>query len=256
MRVPAWQRRLAASSGQLRPIPAEPDIWGVFPKGDRRKRPLARISFDVVKAARAEGVIRPVSADAYELATDPEAASARRLGDFQVQHTISKRKNFISAEGHIQNREINIADSPLSRWTKRDPATGKAYLSVSEFEAGERLRDDYNGSVLAERITADWASYAAPSRSSGGRAREDASNSARDAKDRVFAALDAVGAGLDQILIEVCIREKGMEAAERQQGWPRRAGKAVLKIALQRLAIHYGMLRASDVRPESRPPPS
>ena len=57
----------------------------------------------------------------------------------------------------------------------------------------------------------------------------------------------AVGPGLSDLLIAVCCHLEGMEAAERRFGWPQRAGKIVLAIALDRLAAHYG-LRAGAKR--------
>ncbi len=38
-----------------------------------------------------------------------------------------------------------------------------------------------------------------------------------------------------------------MAAAEQADNWPRRSGKALLKLALQRLALHYGMIRKADI---------
>ena len=53
------------------------------------------------------------------------------------------------------------------------------------------------------------------------------------------AALQAVGPGLREMLEHVCLRGSALEAAERGLGLPARAGKTVLKLALQRLAAHY-----------------
>jgi DNA-directed RNA polymerase specialized sigma24 family protein len=79
-------------------------------------------------------------------------------------------------------------------------------------------------------------------RAKGGRgAGIEPAERARAAKDRIARALAAVGPGLKEVLEQVCFAGTALEAAERSLGLPRRSGKTVLKLALQRLAAHYGL---------------
>lgn len=54
-----------------------------------------------------------------------------------------------------------------------------------------------------------------------------------------MAALSEVGPGLDHWLVEVLIRQQTVSVVEGRLNWPRRAGAQALKLALDRLAVHY-----------------
>jgi len=62
--------------------------------------------------------------------------------------------------------------------------------------------------------------------------------------------LKSVGPELAGVLIDVCCELKGLEEAEKVNGWPQRAGKVVLQIALTRLATLYGLI--NDERRSAR----
>lgn len=128
---------------------------------------------------------------------------------------------------------VNLAESPLG-WL-----FARGHVSLRQLTAGERLRIDWERGQLAPRVTMAWD--AAPvSRSRGGSAEPtDLSGSQLDAKRRFEAAVAEVGPGLADILWRVVCAGEGMREAESALGWPARAGKLVLGIALDRVANFY-----------------
>lgn len=128
---------------------------------------------------------------------------------------------------------VNLAESPLG-WLY-----SRGHLTARQFEAGERLRADWERGQLAPRVTMAWD--AAPvARGRGGSAPQpDIGGAQLDARRRFEAAIAAAGSGLADILWRVVCGGEGMRDAESALGWPARAGKLVLTIALDRIADHY-----------------
>lgn len=161
------------------------------------------------------------------------------IDPFQAQHRLSARRQIrVGSEEVVV--EVNDGESPLGWLRRRKGGDGKPLLSESQFEAGERLRRDFTIGQMTPRVTADWSQ---PIRGGAGRPRDPAeiAHHALAARQRVSRAVGAVGPGLSDILLSVCCHLQGLEAAERGFGWPKRAGKLVLQIALDRLAFHYGI---------------
>ena len=128
---------------------------------------------------------------------------------------------------------VNLAESPLG-WL-----FARGHLTRRQFDAGERLRFDFERGQLSQRITMAWD--AAPvSRGRGGAAiAPDHSGSQIDAKARFQSAIDRAGPGLADILWRIVCAGEGMRDAETALGWPARAGKLVLTLALDRVADYY-----------------
>jgi hypothetical protein len=128
---------------------------------------------------------------------------------------------------------VNLAESPLG-WLY-----SRGHVTKRQLDAGERLRGDWERGQLGQRVTMAWDS-APVSRSRGGSAGSvDLSGSQLDAKRRFEAAVAEAGPGLSDILWRIVCAGEGMRDAERALGWPARAGKLVLGIALDRIADYY-----------------
>ena len=133
----------------------------------------------------------------------------------------------------VRTVTVNAAESPLG-WL-----FARGLVSPRQFDAGERLRADWERAQLAPRVTMSWD--AAPvARGRGGSAADADLNGAQiDAKRRFNDAVASAGPGLADILWRVVCAGEGMRDAETALGWPARAGKLVLTFALDRVADYY-----------------
>ena len=129
---------------------------------------------------------------------------------------------------------FNAAESPLG-WL-----FARGLVTQRQFDAGERLRADWERAQLAPRVTMSWDAAPVSRGARGGSAANPDLGAAQiDAKRRFHAALDAAGPGLADILWRIVCAGEGMRDAETALGWPARAGKLVLSFALERVADSY-----------------
>ena len=150
---------------------------------------------------------------------------------------------------------FNESESPLYRLYFRKDSKGKSIISEFQFAAGERLRVDYERANFAARITSTWEGERTGGRNYGAISDNriaTLSDKAIDARRRVHNAFDAVGPELSGVLSYVCCLAGGLEQAERMLQLPQRSGKAVLSLALTRLARHYRLLKPA-IRIEESP---
>ena len=138
-----------------------------------------------------------------------------------------------SRGGPARSQIVNVTESPLGWLLAHGHVTGR------QFEAGERLRMDWERAQLAPRVTMTWD--AAPiARGRGGSAVGiDLNGAQMDARRRFDDATAAAGPGLADILWRIVCAGEAMCDAETALGWPARAGKVVLTLALDRLATYY-----------------
>jgi hypothetical protein len=130
---------------------------------------------------------------------------------------------------------VNLAESPLG-WLK-----ARGHVSERQFQAGEQLREDWERAQLGPRVTMAWDAPPADKASRGAPTGLDPGLAHLAAKRRFDEAIAAIGPGLSDIAWRLVCAGEGMRDAEQALGWPARAGKLVLGLALDRLADHYRM---------------
>jgi hypothetical protein len=128
---------------------------------------------------------------------------------------------------------INISESPLG-WL-----FARGHVTQRQFDAGERLRTDWERGQLAPRVTMAWDSAPVARGRSGTAPKADLNGAQLDARRRFEHAIEKSGPGLADILWRIVCAGEGMREAETALGWPARAGKVVLTLALDRIADYY-----------------
>ena len=197
---------------------------------DRRRKPLTRIDEAAFRALVRRPGLKPRKDGGWTTLAEPIASPPPPPG----------RPGFIEGErlvaepdGRLVARRANLGESPIA-WLAH-----RGQLTAAEAAAGERLRDDFHIAGTLGRLTMSWDG--GPRSKSGRGSVAEPAERARAAKERIAGALAAAGPGLKEMLEHVCLAGSALEAAERSLGLPRRSGKTVLKLALQRLARHYGL---------------
>lgn len=161
---------------------------------------------------------------------------------FQEQHRFFAERVVVADDGSGAERlRFNLAESPLSVLGRKRDKDGAAYLAPHLIEAGERLREDFELAQMAPRTTQNWERFLTTGSDRGTGPGRGPGEGSPDARVRVAKAMEALGPGLSDIVFRICCFLEGLETAEKRLGWSARSGKVVLKIALERLAMHYGI---------------
>ncbi len=137
----------------------------------------------------------------------------------------------------------NMHENPLQHIFANALQERGTRFEPEHLKAAERLRRDYERAHLSPRLTTCYEPATSSSRhwqmSDNAVAR--LSDGAIAARQHVHDAMEAVGPELSGLLLQVCCLTAGLEEAERRLELPRRSARAVLLLALTRLARHYGL---------------
>lgn len=234
-------RALALMAQDARAIMARlDDGYGVYPNGDRRRRPRLRLSLAQARLLEADGAVAELG-DAFVLADAGAKRAAREAAPkeetFLAQHGDLAARAVMDAHGRAQAVRGFVQAGAVARLARVKDGDGRAWFEAAELAAAERLRLDWEAGQSGLVRTSDWS---APPRSGAGRgagnSAEYAMSAGLDARRRVEDALAQLAPPLRRVVERVCFHEDGLEKLERMEGWPARSAKLALKFALAQLA--------------------
>jgi len=156
-------------------------------------------------------------------------------GRLLVEQAIGRNGETIrgGARRAVRSVTVNKVESPLG-WLY-----SRGLVSRRQFDAGEQLRGDWERGGLSPRVTMQWDAAPVGRQRGASASGVDPAAGQIDARRRFDGAVSAAGPGLADILWRVVCSGEGMREAESALGWPARAGKVVLSLALDRIADYY-----------------
>jgi hypothetical protein len=174
--------------------------------------------------------------------SDAGRARLARLGSgqdeaFGAQHRAMERVTRTSAEG-VETLRINRREDPLDLLRRYRGRDGEKLCGDGALAAAARLSRDIAQAQAVPQVTANWSRLVVDGASRHGLTPPERVYAARE---RLEAALNAVGPDFANILLDICGFSKGLERLEQEHGWPVRSGKVIVSLALKALARHYGL---------------
>jgi hypothetical protein len=219
-------------------------VFGLYPGGDRRRRPVARLTAARVRAYEAEGVLQRQGSGV--ILTEAGVAFVRRQNApeeeaFLAQHHAIAPRAVIDPLGRLHAARGVETDNVLKRLARLESGErGEKWLSSVELDAAARLRADWELGQIGLVRGSDWS---APPLSGAPRATvssaELRTGALVDARRRLAQALATLAPDLRRVVERVCLFEEGLESVERAEHWPARSAKLALKLGLAQVALAY-----------------
>ncbi|MCY0146307.1 DUF6456 domain-containing protein [Hoeflea sp. G2-23] len=216
-----------------------------------------------VALARADGACRTVQAQVVSVAlrrgliaerhcadtgrqgyiSTPEGRAALKRWLCDPEHAFQDQHRRLSSRTDPDHGRmtINDSESPLAVLARLKGRDGAAFLGTDLVEAGERLRVDFTRGQLTPSVTQNWEPLRAGRTTGAAGGAGDLTEAALSARQRVEAAIAAVGPELSGVLLDVCCFLKLLTEVERERQWPARSAKLMLRTALAALARHYAV---------------
>lgn len=148
-----------------------------------------------------------------------------------------------------QGKLRNIEASPVLKLGARK--NGTRFLALHQVAAAERVGQWGERALLAPKMTMAYdptcvsKNGASKSETSG---VSDMAMQARKSLARLYKDLPKECA---EVIVDVCVFEKGLQVIETERAWPRRSAKLVLRIGLEQLAGQLGLTSVAEGEPKA-----
>lgn len=196
-------------------------------------------------AALLRGAECEVDAQGARIGAGDIAIGARELAELEALGVVRRASVGIEATAFApewlrRERAMAGCEKPVIAEQGGASRTSPAFFAPHHLAAGDRVRRLFDRAQLLPRVTMAYSPIAA-TRGAARRAGDitDMAAEARKGLAEIHALLPDDCAG---VVIDVCGYEKGLQAIETERGWPRRSAKLVLRIGLEHLARHYGLV--------------
>ncbi len=205
-----------------------------------------------VDRLRARDLVRRISGENGRptfVITEAGRACLRRSAAADEMAFLAQHQDLVEEEVDVEGVKavvmLDASEGPLDWLRRRKDHRGLPLIDDASHAAGERLRRDLTLAMMVPSVTTNWQNSLSGGLRSGARDAAEANDASVAARQRVTKALKAVGPDFADLLIDLCAFSKGLACIEMERGWPARSAKIVVKLALARLADHYGLERAA-----------
>jgi hypothetical protein len=237
-------QRMDEQGLSARKDPFDPECVMLVKAADARLGEAAKASLGAGRAPRAlidealrRGLMRAGGRGSF---TIEPGAEGRAGGGLEAQSPALPKRDAPA---------VRDAEDPLLRLHRRKTAAGEAWLDDAGFLAAERFRRDVTQAAMLPSVTSDWSRLEASASRATPRDPALASDVVVAARQRVREAYRALGPDMGNFVLDVCGFLAPLQEAEARRSWPARSGKLVLRLALSRLADHYGIEGQARGRP-------
>ncbi|WP_371397543.1 DUF6456 domain-containing protein [Fretibacter rubidus] len=216
-------------------------ILPVYPRGDRRTKPTGWIDRACFLRLCGTGDLT-----ALQTGFGVAQGTAARLSNpvperaMSEQHLGRETKTVYTPDAALRDVRMSKTGGSLRRLARKKHRDGTPVLSAAMVEAGERFSRDYSRTHGGDTTTQN---YAAPMVDGGSSPGERASTQMAvrlDSGKRLAAAHEALGPGLDRVVIAICCNDHDLTQLERDEKWAAQSGMTVLQLGLSRLVDFYG----------------